>query len=217
MWSRRTTLYPEKSSRVQGNLEEVWTFNNPDLNPSLGTLPKSELPSHGLLTTLLQKDRSWGEHSCKGWLWLLVMGYECSWLLQRWQSVKLSVRMVFVCRLLRDNELEVFQSCKWMRAEQESRRDTSQAYWTISSHSRAARWPFFSLLWVLSNTHLLWVLFGAWRPPWYALKCCVSSPCFWISPPVPSQTQLRTHDTQNQTPLPKGHVSVRLTPIGTWR
>lgn len=34
-------------------------------------------------------------------------------------------------------------SPEWMRAEQESTPDTSQAYWTISSHSRAARWPFF--------------------------------------------------------------------------
>lgn len=147
MWSRRTTLYPEKSSRVQGNLEEAWTFNNPDLTPSLGAPPKSELPSHGLLTTSLQKDWSWGEHSCNGWLWLLVMGCGCSRLLQRWQSVKLSIGMVFVCRLLRDNELEVFQS--WVN-EGWARKYTRHIAGILNNFQslKGCAVAIFSLLWV---------------------------------------------------------------------
>lgn len=55
MRSRRRILYPEKSSRVQGNLEKAWTFNKHDPNPRLGTLPKCELPTHGLFTASLLK------------------------------------------------------------------------------------------------------------------------------------------------------------------
>lgn len=40
---------------------------------SLGTLPKSELPTHGPFTTSLYKHRSSGEHMSEGLLWLLVM------------------------------------------------------------------------------------------------------------------------------------------------